>query len=70
VEDFGALALEPRAFACGHDGDGEVWGGHRPLWSHVRFWAALEVWQRTVPVRRNWCHVRIFAHGRMDYFPV
>ncbi len=22
VEDFGALALEPRAFACGHDGDG------------------------------------------------
>jgi hypothetical protein len=28
VEDFGALAFEPRAFACGHDGDGEVWGGH------------------------------------------
>ena len=23
VEDFGALTLEPRAFACGHDGDGE-----------------------------------------------
>ena len=38
VEDLGALALEPRAFACGHDGDGETWGGHRPLWSHVRFW--------------------------------
>jgi hypothetical protein len=38
MEDFGALAFEPRAFACGHDGDGEVWGGHRPLWSHVRFW--------------------------------
>jgi hypothetical protein len=37
VEDFGALAFEPRAFACGHDGDGEVWGGHRPLWSHVGF---------------------------------
>jgi hypothetical protein len=28
VENFGALTLEPRAFACGHDGDGEVWGGH------------------------------------------
>ena len=38
MEDFGALALEPRAFACGHDGDGEFGGGHRPLWSHVRFW--------------------------------
>src|SRR5882757_7051394 len=38
MKDFGALALEPRAFACGHDGDGEFWGGHRPLWSHVRFW--------------------------------
>jgi hypothetical protein len=36
VEDFGALAFEPRAFACGHDGDGEIWGVHRPLWSHVR----------------------------------
>jgi hypothetical protein len=30
VEDFGAFAFEPRAFAGGHDGDGEVWGGHRP----------------------------------------
>jgi len=39
VEDFGALALEPRAFACGHDGDGECWGGHRPLWSHAWFGA-------------------------------
>jgi hypothetical protein len=38
VEDLGALALEPRPFACGHDGDGECWGGHRTLWSHVRFW--------------------------------
>src|SRR5882757_9357099 len=34
VKNFRALALEPRAFACGHDGDGEAWGGHRPLWSH------------------------------------
>jgi len=24
VEHFGALAFEPRAFACGHDGDGEA----------------------------------------------
>jgi hypothetical protein len=24
VEDFGALAFEAGAFACGHDGDGEV----------------------------------------------
>jgi hypothetical protein len=23
VEDLGALAFEPRAFACGHDGDGD-----------------------------------------------
>jgi hypothetical protein len=38
VEDLGALAFEPRAFACGHDGYGEFGGGHRPLWSHVRFW--------------------------------
>jgi hypothetical protein len=38
VEDLGALAFEASAFACGHDGDGEVWAGHRPLWSHVRFW--------------------------------
>jgi hypothetical protein len=29
VEDFGALALEPRAFACGHDGDGEFVREHR-----------------------------------------
>jgi hypothetical protein len=28
VEDFGALAFESGAFACGHDGDGEVWGAH------------------------------------------
>jgi hypothetical protein len=39
VKNFGALALEPRAFACGHDGDGECWGGHRPLWSHAWFGA-------------------------------
>src|SRR5438270_12418979 len=32
VEDFGALAFEAGAFACGHDGGGGVWGGHRPLW--------------------------------------
>ena len=25
VEDLGAFAFEPRAFAGGHDGDGEVW---------------------------------------------
>src|SRR3954469_14474558 len=43
VEDFGALAFEPRAFACGHDGYGEVWGGHRSLWSHVRFCFELSV---------------------------
>ena len=34
VEDFGALALEPGAFSCGHDGDGEVWGVHIGIWSH------------------------------------
>ena len=28
VEYFGALAFEPRAFACGHDGDGEVVSVH------------------------------------------
>ena len=28
VEDFGAFAFEPRAFACGHDGDGEIVGFH------------------------------------------
>jgi hypothetical protein len=28
VEDFGALAFEAGAFACGHDGDGEFWGVH------------------------------------------
>jgi hypothetical protein len=28
VEDFGALAFEAGAFACGHDGDGEFWGAH------------------------------------------
>jgi hypothetical protein len=36
VEDLGALAFEPCAFACGHDCDGEVGGVHRPLWSHAR----------------------------------
>jgi hypothetical protein len=30
VEDFGALALEPRAFSCGHDGDGKIVGFHTP----------------------------------------
>ena len=34
VQDFGALTLEPRAFACGHDGDGEFVGVHRCLSSH------------------------------------
>jgi hypothetical protein len=34
VEDFGALAIEPRAFACGHDGDGEAGGVHTGIWSH------------------------------------
>ena len=37
VEDFGALTFEPRAFACGHHGDGEFVGDHRSIWSHVRF---------------------------------
>ena len=36
VEDFGAFAFEPRAFARGHDGDGEVVGVHRSIWSHGR----------------------------------
>ena len=34
VENFGAFAFEPRAFSCGHDGDGEVWGLHTEIWSH------------------------------------
>src|SRR5580704_6703051 len=34
VEDLGALAFEPRTFACGHDGDGEVWCGHTGICSH------------------------------------
>ena len=34
MEDFGALAFEPRAFACGHDGDGEVVSVHTGIWSH------------------------------------
>ena len=34
VEDFRALAFEPGAFAGGHDGDSEVWGGHTGIWSH------------------------------------
>jgi hypothetical protein len=38
VEDLGAFTFEPRAFACGHDGDGESTGVHRPLSSHVRLW--------------------------------
>ena len=38
VEDFGAFAFEPRAFACGHDGDGEVVGIHTGIWSHGQFW--------------------------------
>ena len=37
VEDFGAFAFEPRAFAGGHDGDGEVWCVHTAIWSHVRY---------------------------------
>ena len=36
VEDFGALAFKAGAFACGHDGDGEVCGVHTGIWSHVR----------------------------------
>jgi len=36
VEDFGALAFKAGAFACGHDGDGEVWGVHTGIWSHGR----------------------------------
>ena len=31
VEDFGAFAFEPRALACGHDGDGESFGVHRDI---------------------------------------
>ena len=34
VENLGASALEPRAFAGGHDGDGEVWSVHTGIWSH------------------------------------
>ena len=34
VEDLGASAFEPRAFACGHDGDGEIWSVHTGIWSH------------------------------------
>ena len=29
VENFGVFTLEPRALACGHDGDGESFGVHR-----------------------------------------
>jgi len=36
VEDFGAFAFEPRALACGHDGDGESFGVHIGISSHVR----------------------------------
>ncbi len=43
VEDFGALTFEPRAFACGHDGDGEFVGDHRSIWSHVRVGSILRV---------------------------
>ena len=61
VEDLGALAVEPRALACGHDGDGEVWGGHRPIWSHVRVCFELSfdeaagdrVRKVGIPVRRD-----------------
>jgi hypothetical protein len=42
VKNFGALAFEPRAFACGHDGDGELRCVHRALWSHVRLYAHRE----------------------------
>ena len=31
VEDFGVFAFEPRALACGHDGDGESFGVHRDI---------------------------------------
>ena len=31
VEDFGVFAFEPRALACGHDGDGESFGVHRDM---------------------------------------
>ncbi len=31
VEDFGAFTFEPRAFAGGHDGDGESFGVHRDM---------------------------------------
>jgi hypothetical protein len=47
VEDFGASAFEPRAFAGGHDGDGEFWGVHRTLSSHVRVVGFI-------PRRREW----------------
>ena len=35
VEDFGAFAFEPGAFACGHDGDGELLRVHRPICSTI-----------------------------------
>jgi hypothetical protein len=47
VEDFGPLALEPRAFACGHDGDREFWGVHR----HYRLMFTLLVRRGK---RRSW----------------
>ncbi len=31
VEDFGAFAFEPRALACGHDGDSESFGVHEDM---------------------------------------
>jgi len=47
VEDFGALTFEPRAFACGHDGDGEFVGDHRSIWSHVRLGGHLAAFNRS-----------------------
>jgi hypothetical protein len=34
VENLGAFAFEPRAFACGHDCDGEAIRVHTGIWSH------------------------------------
>ncbi len=55
VEDFGTLAFEPRAFACGHDGDGEACMVHDPYGlmvslsrknANIRYAGFLSRWNR------------------------